>query len=112
MGTFITQGNYSEQAIKGMVDNPEDRKGAVAGLMESVGAKLKDYYVTTGEFDFLVITESDNLTDLVAGMMIAGSTGGVTNLRTVQALTTQESKAAMEKANSARAGFQAAGGSS
>ncbi len=112
MGTFITQGNYSEQAIKGMVDNPEDRKGAVAGLMESVGAKLKDYYVTTGEFDFLVITESDNLTDLVAGFMIAGSTGGVTNLRTVQALTTQESKAAMEKANSARAGFQAAGGSS
>ena len=112
MGTFITQGNYSEQAIKGMVDNPEDRKGAVAGLMESVGAKLKDYYVTTGEFDFLVITESDNLTDLVAGLMIAGSTGGVTNLRTVQALTTQESKAAMEKANSARAGFQAAGGSS
>ncbi len=112
MATFITQGNYTQQAIKGMVDNPEDRQSAVAGLMESVGAKLKEYYVTTGEYDFLVITESDNLSDLVAGLMIAGSTGGVANLRTVQALTTQESKAAMEKANSARAGFQAAGGSS
>ncbi len=56
MAIFITQGNYSESAIKGMVDNPEDRKAAVAGLMESVGAKLVDYYVTTGNYDFLVIS--------------------------------------------------------
>jgi len=32
MATFITQGNYTQQAIKGMVDNPEDRQSAVAGL--------------------------------------------------------------------------------
>lgn len=112
MATFITQGNYSESAIKGMVDNPEDRKAAVAGLMESVGAKLVDYYVTTGQYDFLVISEGDNLTDLVAGMMVAGSTGGVTNLTTIQALTTREAKTAMEKAKNARAGFKAAGASS
>ena len=42
-------------------------------------------------------------------MMIAGSTGGVANLKTVQAMTTQEAKLAMEKANTARAGFRAAG---
>ncbi len=65
--------------------------------------------MTTGEYDFLVISESDNLTDLVAGLMIAGSTGGVTNLKTVQALTTQEAKAAMEKAKAARGGFRSAG---
>jgi uncharacterized protein with GYD domain len=112
MGTYITQGNYSESAIKGMVDNPEDRLGAVTGLMESVGAKLLQYYVTTGEYDFLVVTEGDNLTDVIAGLMIAGSTGGVANLKTVQAMSTQEAKAAMEKANNARAGFKAAGGNS
>jgi len=112
MGTFITQGNYTQQAIKGMVDDPEDRQGAVAALMESVGAKLVQYYVTTGEYDFLVVIEGDSLTDLVAGLMIAGATGGVTNLKTIQALTTQESKAAMEKANSARAAFRAAGAGS
>ncbi len=109
MGIFITQGNYTEQGLKGMIDNPEDRESAVAGLMESVGAKLLQLYVTTGEYDFLLISESDNLTDLVAGLMIAGSTGGVTNLKTIQALTTQEAKAAMEKANAALAGFRPAG---
>ena len=109
MAIFITQGNYTEQALKGMVDNPEDRTNAVAGLMDSVGARLLQYYVTTGEYDFLVITEGDSMTDLVAGLMIAGSTGGITNLKTVQALTTKEAKAAMEKAKSARAGFKSAG---
>ncbi len=109
MGIFITQGNYTEQAMMGMIDNPEDRASAVAGLMESVGAKFLQLYVTTGEYDFLLISEADNLTDLVAGLMIAGSTGGVTNLKTIQAMTTQEAKAAMEKANAARAGFRPAG---
>jgi uncharacterized protein with GYD domain len=92
-----------------MVDNPEDRQSAVAALMASVGAKLLQYYVTTGEYDFLVVTEGDNISDLIAGLMIAGSTGGASNLKTFQALTTQEAKVAMDKANTARAGFKAAG---
>ena len=44
MGIFITQGNYTEQAMMGMIDNPEDRASPVAGLMESVGAKLLQLY--------------------------------------------------------------------
>ena len=82
---------------------------AVAGLMESVGAKLLNYYVTTGEYDFLVISEGDNLIDLVAGMMIAGSTGGVQNLKTIQALTTQDAMKSMGKAKNARTSFRPAG---
>ena len=72
MGIFITQGNYTEQAMKGMIDKPEDRASAVATFffLESVGAKLLQLYVTTGEYDFLLISECDNLTDLVAGVMI------------------------------------------
>lgn len=112
MSIFITQGNYTSQAIKGMVSNPEDRKNAVAGLMESVGAKLLQYYVTTGEYDFVVIAEGDSLTDVLAGLMIAGSSGGVTNLKTVQALTTKEAKLSMEKAKTARAGFKGPGATS
>jgi uncharacterized protein with GYD domain len=40
MGIYITQGNYTETAMKGMLDSPEDREGTAASLMESVGAKL------------------------------------------------------------------------
>jgi len=112
MGIYITQGNYTQNAMKGMLDNPEDRQGSVAGLMESVGANLLHYYVTTGEYDFLVITESNDLKDIVAALMAAGGSGGVTNLKTIQALTTQDAKVIMERANSARDGFVAAGAGS
>ncbi len=109
MAIYITQGNYTERAMQGLVESPQDRKGAAAALMESVGARLLDYYVTTGQYDFMVITEGENLTDLVAGLMVAGSTGGVTNLNTVQAMTTADAKIAMEKANTAQSSFQSAG---
>lgn len=112
MAIFITQGNYTQNAIKGMVNRPEDRKLAVAGLMESVGATLISYYVTTGEYDFMVISEGDSVMDLMAGLMIAGSTGGVHNLKTVQAISTTEAKAVMVKAQTARAGFLGAGADS
>lgn len=109
MAIFITQGNYSQGAMKGMIDTPEDREVAVAALMESVGAKLLHFYVTTGEYDFLVVSEGDDVRDLVAGLLIAGASGGVANLKTVQALTGKEAKAAMEKAKSARAAYRPAG---
>ncbi len=110
MGLYITQGNYTESAIKGMIQNPEDRAPAVAGLMEGVGAKMLQYYVTHGEYDFLVVTESDDTNvNLLAGLMVAGSSGGVCNLKTTRAFTTQEAKSAMEKAGQVVAGFRAAG---
>ena len=110
MSIFITQGRYTESAMKGMVDKPEDRLKAVEALMESVGVKLLNYYVTLGEYDFLVVTEGENLTDVVGALMVVGSTGTVTNLSTHQAMTTQEAKTAMEKANAVRAKFAPAGG--
>ena len=48
-------------------------------LAKAVGAKLVDYYVTFGEYDFLVIMDggrNTNETDVLAALMAAGATGG------------------------------------
>ena len=110
MAIYITQGRYTDHAMKGMVDHPEDRKPAVAALIKAAGGKLLDYYVTMGEYDFLIVSEADAAnSDFLAGLMVAGASGGVTGLKTVLAFTTAEAKSAMAKANKIRAGFQAAG---
>ena len=111
MALFITQGRYSDQAMKGMVAHPEDRSGPVSALMQAAGGKLLNYYVTLGEYDFMVITEFEgDAAEFLAALLAAGARGGVTNLKTTQAFTAAEAKTAMEKANTIAAGFKAAGG--
>ena len=50
MPVFVTQGRYSQSAVKAMFAQPEDRGGAVAKLSERAVA-LIEYYVLFGEYD-------------------------------------------------------------
>ena len=73
MPTYITQGRYTRDAIKGMIVKPEDRADAVARLLSKVGGRLISYYLTFGEYDFLAIAEAVPLPMIVYN--IPGRTG-------------------------------------
>ena len=55
MPLFITQGRYTQDAVKGMLAKPEDRAEPVSQLFAKSGGKLLAYYMTFGEYDFLVV---------------------------------------------------------
>lgn len=110
MATWITQGRFTDKAIGGFVNKPEDRREAVSKLMESVGARLVHYWMTFGDFDFMIVVEGDNDLDMMGALLTAASTGTVADMRTVRAFTTAEAKNAMQKANEIRGGFRPAGG--
>ena len=40
MAIYITQGNYSEHAVKGMVGHPADWMNAVTGRLKLVGVEV------------------------------------------------------------------------
>ena len=106
MAIFITQGRYTADAIKGMVDNPQNREKAVADLMEKAGAKLLALYITFGEYDFLSISEATN----EEVMLFAGAaSGGVTHLRTTIAMTSEHAMKAFKSAGSLSEFFKPAG---
>lgn len=110
MTIYITQGRYTQEAVRGMVSKPEDRAEAVEELMKAAGGKLLNYYVTCGDYDFLVIMESNkSLTDIMAVLFVAAATGGVTDLHTTVAVTSKEATKAMKQAKKVQAGFRAAG---
>jgi uncharacterized protein with GYD domain len=110
MPTYITQGRYTRDAIKGMIVKPEDRADAVARLLSKVGGRLISYYLTFGEYDFLAITEAPNDVQMAAALLAAGSGGGVTDLRTTIALTSIEAKGAFAAASDLAPSFRSAGG--
>lgn len=98
MATFITQGRFSADAIKDLIAKPEDRREAVEKLCMACGGKLKDYYVTTGDFDFMIITEGDDGADAVVAGLVAAASGAVSNVTTTRAWTTGEFKKMAERA--------------
>ena len=110
MPTYITQGRYTREAMKGMLVRPEDRADAVARLLSKVGGRLLGYYVTFGEYDFLTIAEAPNDVQMAAVLLAAGSGGGVTDLKTTLALTSIEAKGAFAAASDIAPGFKSAGG--
>jgi uncharacterized protein with GYD domain len=44
MAYYLFQGRYSTDAIKAMVDNPQDRETAARALVEAAGGKMHSFF--------------------------------------------------------------------
>jgi uncharacterized protein with GYD domain len=70
----------------------------VGRLIAAVGGKLSAYYLTSGDYDILVIFEAASYEDVVPALIVAAAGSGVTDLKTVTALKSSEMKVAFAKA--------------
>lgn len=107
MATYIITGNYSSDAAKGMMANPSDRAAAVKPLLDATGGTMLSYYVTMGETDFHMTVEGDDIEGIMAALIVAGASGGFSNLRTMPAFGTDAFLAAQKRAAQIAAGFKA-----
>jgi len=109
MPIFISQGRYSRDAIKGMIANPEDRAEAASKLFEAAGGKLLAYYVTLGEYDWLIVSEFPDHQSVSAAILAAAASGGVTDQKTTLAMTSAEAKGVFAASSKAAAAYRAPG---
>ena len=109
MTIYITQGNYTGQAIASMTEEPEDREKVVAKLIEKAGGKLHSMYLTLGEFDFMLIAEAPNEHVVSAAILAAAAGGSLKNLRTHVAMTTKDGVKAFKHAGELSKHFRHAG---
>ena len=79
MGKFYLMGCYTQKGLAGFVDNPStNRKAATQALLESGGAKLTDYSLLRGAFDFIAVIDG-TFEQMAAAKMVAMSSGTVEN---------------------------------
>ena len=109
MGMYIVTGCYTAVAIKGMIAAPSDREAAVRPLVEAAGGKMISFLVTTGETDFSMVVETDDLQGLMAALMVAGATDTVSNMKTVQAFSSADFLSAQKRAGQIASSFKPAG---
>ena len=106
---LITRGRFTHDYAKGLVAGPEDREPAVKKLVESTGAKLINFYFTTGDSDFVCITEADDAEAAIAAMLGAAAAGTISDISTARAWTGAEFKVVAEKASKAAGAYRAPG---
>ncbi|WP_046864760.1 GYD domain-containing protein [Microvirga massiliensis] len=109
MPIFISQGRYSRDAMQAMVRNPEDRTKPVSKLIEAPGGGLLGYYVTFGDYDWLLIVEAPDVRSAAAAAITAAAGGGVTDMKTTLAMTEAEAMEAFRSAGSLAASYRLAG---
>ena len=90
MSRYITLGTYTNQGAAGLIDGDSDRRAAMDAMCNSVGAKLVDYHITRGAYDFCVIAEADTFAQIASMTLTAKGSGAVDNLVTLESVDVEE----------------------
>ena len=98
MAIYMHQANYSHEAMKSLVANPQNRKEVVAKTFEAAGGRLIDAWMAFGEYDVIVISEFPNNVDAVALSMTIASSGSLSNLKTTVLISMDDAVEAMKLA--------------
>jgi len=98
MSFYMLQGRYTQAAMKSLVAGPQDRTKAVADICKGAGGKLNSFFMSFGEYDFVVIMDLPDDQAAGAVSMSVGAAGYVSDLKTTKLFTGAEAKAAMKAA--------------
>ncbi len=88
MPTFISFMNWTDQGIKNVKDAPNRSEAAKAALKE-LGGEVKEVYVTTGQYDVLLIAEAPD-GDVMAKFALAVGAQGNVRTTTCRGFTDDE----------------------
>ena len=90
MSIFITLGTYSNEGAGGLVEGDSDRRAAMETFHSSVGAKLLDYHITRGKYDFCALVDADSFEMVAALGLMAKGSGTVNELVTLESVDINE----------------------
>lgn len=95
MPTYVILMNLTEQGVKSIKDAPA-RIEAASKSLEAAGGKMKGFYLTMGQFDYVVIAEGPS--DEAAMLQLIGlGVGGNVRTTTLKAFTLPEFEELLKK---------------
>ncbi len=88
MQTFISYLNWTDQGIRDVKNAPNRIEAALAAV-KNLGGELKDFYMTTGQYDFLLIADLPDA-EAMAKFSLALAQQGNVRTTTVRGFTEAE----------------------
>jgi uncharacterized protein with GYD domain len=97
MPLYLGRFKYSADAMKAMIESPQDRGESARQAAETLGCKLHGLWWTLGERDGAFLLEAPDNVAAVALSMVVGSTGQISS-EVTPLLDMQEAQEAMRRA--------------
>jgi uncharacterized protein with GYD domain len=88
MPTYITLAQWTQQGIEKVKESPA-RLDAFKQLVKSAGGEVKGFYMVTGQYDMVIVTEAPN-DEVVAKAVLATASRGGVRTETFRAFTEGE----------------------
>ena len=88
MATYICLADWTQQGIENIKDSP-GRYEAAKQAIEAAGGAMRDFYMTTGDHDMVIIIEAPDATAVAKALLRIGSKGSV-RTKTMRAFTESE----------------------
>jgi uncharacterized protein with GYD domain len=88
MPTYITLAKWTQQGVEKVKESPA-RLDAFKKLVQSMGGTVKGFYMVTGHYDMILITEAPDDAAVAKVALATASKGSVTT-ETLHAFTEEE----------------------
>ena len=100
MPLYLTRFSYTPATWAKLVKSPEDRRGAAAEYIESVGGKLHGFWYAFGEHDAFTLWEAPDNVAMAATAIAISAGGALSSFETTPLVTVEEMLTALERASS------------
>lgn len=110
MPFYLYQCSYTPAAIKAMIAEPQDREAAAAKMIGSLGGKLHHFSFAIGTSDIVALIEVKDDKAMVAGAMLVGGSGAISNGSTTKLVSMKDAMEAMTLAAKASGSYKPATG--
>ncbi len=91
MARYIMLVNWTDQGIRNVKESPK-RLDAARGVAKGLGADIKEFYLTMGDHDMVVVMDAPNDEAMAKFVLALGSAGSV-RTRTLKAFSEAEYRA-------------------
>ena len=100
MPKYLVQGSYTDQGLKGLLnEGGSKRRAVVEQLATEMGGNLEAFYFAFGSDDFVIILDLPSNIDMTATAIVAQASGTVKSRVTVLVTPEDMDRAVQRKVN-------------
>jgi uncharacterized protein with GYD domain len=100
MAMYLGRFSYTTEAVRSLIEDPEDRTQVARAAVESIGGTLHGFWYAFGEFDGYWLFEVPNNTAAAALATSVAAGGALSKVETIPLVTVEEAIEAFRMAGS------------